>query len=96
MPLYPAAMGRRRDLERIYQARRAGIVARLMSTGVLAERAQTLMVAWETEATAVGLAPDFAAYWDRAWPWLEPRRWTKSNTPEALTEPHLPPRMIVR
>lgn len=70
-------MARRRDLDRIYQARRAGIVARLASTGVLEDRAETLMAAWETEATAAGLAPDSAAYWDGAWPWLEPRRWTK-------------------
>jgi hypothetical protein len=74
-------MARRRDLDRIYQARRAGIVARLVSTGVLAERAEALMAAWESEATASGLAPDSAAYWDRAWPWLEPQRWAKGQHP---------------
>ena len=68
-------MARRRDLDRIYQARRAGIVARLASTGVMADRAEALMTAWEAKATAAGLAPDWSAYWDQAWPWLEPRRW---------------------
>jgi hypothetical protein len=72
-------MARRRILDRVYQARRAGIVARLMSTGVLPERAEGLMIAWEVEATAAGLPPDSAAYWDGAWPWLEQRRWTRST-----------------
>ena len=77
--LYPAPMARRRDRKRIYQARRAGIVARLMSTGVAQERAEALMAAWEVEATADGLVRDGEAYWDEAWPWLEPRRWTKPH-----------------
>lgn len=72
---------RRRDRERIYQARRAGILARLMSSGVSAERAEGLLSAWEVEATAGGLVRDGEAYWDDAWPWLESRRWTK---PRAL------------
>jgi hypothetical protein len=74
-------MARRRDRERIYQARRAGIVARLMSTGVAQDRAEALLDAWETEATSRGLVRDGEAYWDKAWPWLEPRRWSK---PRAL------------
>jgi hypothetical protein len=44
---------------------------------VLPERAETLVTAWEAEAIASGLAPDSSAYWDQAWPWVEPRRWTK-------------------
>lgn len=75
--LYPARMARRRDRELIYQARRAGLVARLASSGVAPERAGDLVAAWEAEATARGLVRDGEAYWDDAWPWLEPRRWTR-------------------
>ena len=70
-------MARRRDRLRIYEARRAGLMARLMSTGVVAERAEALVAAWEAQAAADGLVRDGAAYWDLAWPWLEPRRWVK-------------------
>ena len=80
-PLYPARMARRRDRERIYQARRAGLVARLTSSGVAPDRAEGLMAAWEAHATASGLVRDGEAYWDEAWPWLEPRRWSR---PRAL------------
>jgi hypothetical protein len=74
-------MARRRDRERIYQARRAGLVARLTSSGVAADRAEGLVAAWEAHATASGLVRDGETYWDEAWPWLEPRRWTR---PQAL------------
>ena len=70
-------MARRRDRELIYQARRAGLVARLASSGVAPERAGDLVAAWEAEATARGLVRDGEAYWDDAWPWLQPRRWTR-------------------
>lgn len=76
-PLYPERMARRRDRELIYQARRAGLVARLTSCGVATDRAEDLVAAWEAHATASGLARDGEAYWDEAWPWLEPRRWTR-------------------
>jgi len=72
---------RRRDRERIYQARRAGLLGRLMSSGITPDRADGLVAAWEVEATANGLVRDGEAYWDEAWPWLESRRWTK---PRAL------------
>jgi hypothetical protein len=74
-------MARRRDRERIYQARRAGLVARLVSSGVAPDRADALVEAWEANAAASGLMRDGEAYWDQAWPWLEPRRWSK---PRAL------------
>ena len=74
-------MARHRDLERIYQARRAGLVARLLSTGVVMERAEALVAAWEAQAGALGLVRDGAAYWDQAWPWLEPRRWNRRGSP---------------
>jgi hypothetical protein len=70
-------MARRRDRERIYEARRAGLVARLMSSGVAEDRALALVDAWEAQATASGLVRDGEAYWDEAWPWLEPRRWSR-------------------
>lgn len=74
-------MTRRRDRVRIYEARRAGLVARLVSSGVAPERADALVAAWEVEASSNGLVRDGDAYCDEAWPWLEPRRWTK---PRAL------------
>ena len=70
-------MARRRDRERIYQARRAGILGPLTSTGVAQDRAEALMAAWELEATATGLSRDGEAHWDEAWSWLETGRWTK-------------------
>ncbi len=70
-------MTRRRDRERIYQARRAGLVARIASSGVAADRADALVAAWEVEASASGLSRDGEAYWDEAWAWLEPRRWSR-------------------
>jgi hypothetical protein len=74
-------MARRRDRVRIYEARRAGILARLTSSGLAPDRGEALVAAWEAHATASGLVRDGDAYWDEAWPWLEPRRWTK---PRAL------------
>jgi hypothetical protein len=70
-------MTRRRDRERIYQARRAGLVARVASSGVAPDRADALVAAWEVEASSNGFVRDGDAYWDEAWPWLEPRRWSR-------------------
>lgn len=56
-------------------------MARLTSSGVAPDRADALTGAWEAHATSIGLVRDGEAYWDDAWPWLEPRRWTK---PRAL------------
>lgn len=75
-------MARRRDRERIYQARRSGLVARLVSTAVLPDRADALVAAWEAYATSIGLARDGEAYWDEAWPWLDGRRWTRLTVVE--------------
>ena len=56
-------------------------MARLISSGVEEDRADALVAAWEANATAEGLARDGEAYWDDAWPWLEPRR---RSRPRAL------------
>ena len=79
-------MARRRDRERIYQARRAGLVARLVSTAVAPDRADALVAAWEAHATAGGLARDGEPYWDEAWPWLESRRWTRPRVVDSPVE----------
>ena len=47
----------------------------------MGHRAEELIAARELEATTRGLVPDGEAFWDAAWPWLEPRRWAK---PRAL------------
>lgn len=52
-------------------------MARLVSSAVAPDRAESLVTAWEAEATAGGLSRDGEAYWDEAWPWLEVRRWTR-------------------
>jgi len=49
-------MTRRPDPERIYQARRAGHLSRLMAEGHLSEgRAERWLAAWESEARDRGL-----------------------------------------
>ncbi len=56
--------------QRIYEARRAGLVARI-GHGVGPERAEQLASAWEVEAERIGLARDTTGYWDEAGRWIE-------------------------
>jgi hypothetical protein len=51
-------MARRSTPERLDQARRAATVARLIGKGELPERAEALVVAWETQA-----APNDASWY---------------------------------
>lgn len=65
-------MARRPDPARIYEARRAGAVARLASrTG--SERAEQLVAGWEAEAEARGIPRGDARYWSEGAAWLEDR-----------------------
>ncbi len=68
-------MPRHRDPERIYQAQRAGIFARLTQN----ERVDQLDVEhwigrWEREAETNGPAVGSQGYWDAAWRWIAENR----------------------
>ena len=68
-------MGRRADPERIYVARRMGLVTRLVRVGRIGEDSAERWVAqWETEATFRGLDKRTTAFWEPAWDWIEKRR----------------------
>jgi hypothetical protein len=73
-PAYDAGM-RKPDPERIYLARRAAILSILTGSGASGERAETLVTAWEAEATARGLPRDSASFWSGAVDWIADRRW---------------------
>ena len=62
-------MSRRANLERLHDARRAGIRYRLARQGMSQELADRWVAAWEAEATALGLAHD-DAFWDAGWAWI--------------------------
>jgi hypothetical protein len=68
-------MARRRDPERIYQARRVAIRNRLLSDGLSPETAERWLAAWELEASARGVATsgDFWTVGD-AWIAEQPAR----------------------
>jgi hypothetical protein len=67
--------GPKPDPERIYLARRAAILSILTGSGASGERAETLVTAWEAEATARGLPRDAASFWSGAVDWIADRRW---------------------
>ena len=64
-------MARRRDPERIYSAKRAGLMARLEHAHHLSEeRAEAVMASWEAEASKRGLVHEMPAYWSQADDWI--------------------------
>ncbi len=64
-------MGRRSSPDRIYQARRAAVLSRLVQADRLSEqRAEGFVAAWEAEATERGLWRDSVGFWLEADPWL--------------------------
>jgi hypothetical protein len=63
---------RRGDPERIYQAHRAGIFARLtQNEGVDELDAEHWISRWERDAEAQGLAQTTVGFWATAWDWCE-------------------------
>lgn len=58
-----------RQRERIYEAKRAGIVARV-SHAVGADRAEEVMSAWEAQAAALSLPRESTAFWTEVEPWI--------------------------
>jgi hypothetical protein len=66
-------LSRRSPPERIDQARRAAVRARLIGEGATGETADAWIAAWEDEAAQDGLERG-AAYWDAGWAWITERR----------------------
>ena len=67
-------MSRRPDPARIDSARREATRRRLLGTGMLPERADALMAAWEAEAERRGLS-DGGRYADEiGWDWIAAQR----------------------
>ncbi len=65
-------MARRSSPDRIYAARRAAVLSRLTQDRRLsAERAEALVVAWETEGDSRGMDRMTAAFWDAGMSWIE-------------------------
>ena len=67
-------MSRRRDPDRIRQAREAAERNRLLSTGELPSRVDELLAAWAFRAAQQGLDPTTSAYWLRAAAWTDRER----------------------
>jgi hypothetical protein len=64
-------MGRRSSPERIYEARRAAMVSRLMQVARKSpEVAEALVAGWESEAERLGLDRFSDAYRDESEAWL--------------------------
>jgi hypothetical protein len=68
-------MPRRGDPERIYQAQRAGILARLtQQERVNPQAAERWVVAWEGHAEEIGLYRAVVGFWDLGWEWIASSR----------------------
>ena len=68
-------MSRRGDPERIYEAQRAGIYARLtQSERVELLEAEHWIARWERHAEATGRARGSQGYWTDAWAWIAESR----------------------
>jgi hypothetical protein len=71
-------MGRRSTPDRIYDARRAAVISRLVQADrVPADRAARLVAAWETEATQRWLDRGSAVFWEGAEQWILQLRRTR-------------------
>jgi hypothetical protein len=71
---------RRGDPERIYQAQRAGIFARLTQSERVSELdAEHWISRWEREAESGGLARNAVGFWDTGWDWIAEQRATKTD-----------------
>jgi hypothetical protein len=68
-------VGRRSSPDRIYQARRAAVISRLVQERRLpADRAERLVAAWEAEAVHRGLERESSVFWEDAVAWISVRR----------------------
>ena len=76
-------MARRSDPERILEAQRAGVRARLTGVGMTPETAERWLDAWILEATGRELAKD-GAYWDAAWDWIVAAQAARSRSARSV------------
>lgn len=73
--VYPSAMARRPDPERLYEAHRAGLFQRLVHGARLSEnKAEQSLTAWEAEAALRGLDRRSELFWRPAWDWIAEQR----------------------
>ena len=71
---------RRGDQERVYQAQRAGIFARLTQQERLGKlAAEDWIKRWEDHAEAEGLSRSTVNFWDAAWEWIAEQREPKRD-----------------
>lgn len=56
--------------ERLFEAKRAGMVARIRDSGLRQERAEALFDAFDAEAVARGVPRGSQPYWDEAERWI--------------------------
>jgi hypothetical protein len=66
-------MSRRSTPERLEAAQREDTRQRLLGTGMLADRADELLAAWEAAPASQGLPRD-GRYWQAAYDWVIARR----------------------
>jgi hypothetical protein len=76
-------MARRGDPERIFEAQRAGVRARLTGTGMQGETADRWLDAWPIVAAARWQARD-GEYWQAAWDWIAVERAASRAAPLRL------------
>jgi hypothetical protein len=69
-----APVSRHPDPARIDAARREATRRRLLATGILPERADALMAAWESEAERRGISDGGRYATETAWDWMAARR----------------------
>lgn len=67
-------MSRRSTPARLEEARRAGFRNRLIGTGMLPERVDAAMAAWDAEAALRGVSEAQRGFWDAAWEWIAEHR----------------------
>lgn len=73
-------MARHDDPERIYQAPRAGILARLTQAEHVDELdAEHWISRWERHDVAEGLDRETAGYWAAGWDWIAEQRAPKTD-----------------
>jgi hypothetical protein len=76
MPATMAVMARRPTPERIHEAQRAGVRARLISSRMMPETADAWLAEWDALAARDGLAIG-SGYWTAAWDWIDAQRQTR-------------------
>lgn len=80
-------MSRRRDPERIYEAQRAGIFARLTQKERLDELdAEHWISRWEREAESQGLARTTVGFWSTGWGWITEQRGSGRRNDDTKTD----------